>query len=178
VDSFRIRDTRPADAAAIARVHVDTWRTAYRGIVSDEHLRSLSYESAAKRVGERLSRQAETGFISLVAVWEDGEIVGFAEAGAERKGVPGFDGEIYGIYVLEAYQGKGIGRALVGGAARELARAGFSSAILWVLEANAARGFYEALGGASIKTDTVSIGGEELPVVSYGWPDLTSLADL
>lgn len=178
MDSFRIRDARPADAEAMARVHVDTWQTAYRGIVSEEHLRSLRYESTAKWLGGQLSRQAETGLVCLVALWEGGEIVGFVTAGPERKGISGFDAEVYGVYVWQSHQGKGVGRALVVGAARELARAGFSSAILWVLEANAARGFYEALGGAFIKTDTVSIGGEELPVVSYGWRDLTALADM
>jgi len=178
VDSFRIRDTRPADAAGIARVHVDTWRTAYRGIVSEGHLQSLSCETSAKRHQERLTRQAETGLVSMVAVWEGGEIVGFVNAGAERKGISGFDAEVYAVYVLEAYQGKGVGRALLAGAARELARAGFSSVILWALEANAARGFYEALGGAFVKADTIEIGGEKLPVVSYGWPDLGSLAGL
>ena len=50
--------------------------------------------------------------------------------------------------------------------------------ILWAFEANAARGFYEVLGGAFVKADTIEIGGEELPVVSYGWRDLTALADL
>lgn len=178
MDSFGIRDARPSDAAAIARVHVDTWRTAYRGIVSEGHLRSLCYETSAKRHQERISRQAETGLVSLVAVWEGGEIVGFVNAGAERKGISGFDAEVYGVYVLESYQGKGVGRALLAGTARELARAGFSSLILWALEANAARGFYEALGGASVKADTIKIGGQELPVVSYGWRDLTALADL
>ena len=176
--TFRIRHAVPDDAEGIARVHVDTWRTAYGGIVSEDHLRSLCHETSARRHRERLSRQAETGLVSLVAVWEGGEIVGFASAGAERKGITGFDAEVYALYILEAYQGKGVGRALLGGAAGELARAGFSSLILWALEANAARGFYEALGGAFVKTDTVSIGGEELTVVSYGWPDLGPLTGM
>ena len=178
MDSFRIRDARPADAAAIARVHVDTWRTAYRGIVSEDPLQSLCYETSAERHQERLARQAETDLVSLVAVWEGGEIVGFVNAGAERKGISGFDAEVYAVYVLEAYQGKGVGRALLAGTARQLARDGFSSVILWALEANAARGFYEVLGGAFVKADTIEIGGEELPVVSYGWPDLDSLAGM
>ncbi len=42
--TITIRPAVAADAAAIARVHVDTWRTTYRGIVPDEHLAKLSYE--------------------------------------------------------------------------------------------------------------------------------------
>ncbi|MCK9313152.1 MAG: hypothetical protein M0P20_03745 [Methanocorpusculum sp.] len=39
---MRIRDASVADAAAIARVMVDTWKTAYRGIIDDYYLNSLS----------------------------------------------------------------------------------------------------------------------------------------
>jgi len=39
-----VRRATPADAAGIARVHVDAWRATYRGIVPDEHLDALSYE--------------------------------------------------------------------------------------------------------------------------------------
>ena len=40
---MRIRDTDTTDASAIARVHVDTWRTTYAGIVPAEFLAGLSY---------------------------------------------------------------------------------------------------------------------------------------
>ena len=30
------------DAAAIAKVHVDTWKSTYKGIVPDDYLSSLS----------------------------------------------------------------------------------------------------------------------------------------
>ena len=44
-----VREAMPCDAAAIARVHVDAWRTTYRGIVPDEYLSSLSYEKSQQR---------------------------------------------------------------------------------------------------------------------------------
>ena len=39
-----VREAVPADARAIARVHVDSWRTTYRDIVPDSVLSQLSYE--------------------------------------------------------------------------------------------------------------------------------------
>ena len=39
-----IRPATPEDALAIAAVHVDAWKAAYRGIVPDEFLDSLSIE--------------------------------------------------------------------------------------------------------------------------------------
>ena len=43
-----IRAAKPADAGAMARVHVDTWRTTYAGIVPAEHLAGLSYQARGK----------------------------------------------------------------------------------------------------------------------------------
>jgi HAD superfamily hydrolase (TIGR01509 family) len=40
----RVREATPADAGAIARVHIESWRSTYRGIVPDEYLESLSHE--------------------------------------------------------------------------------------------------------------------------------------
>jgi hypothetical protein len=36
------------DAPRIARVHVNTWRSAYVGIVAEPTLRDMSYETSAK----------------------------------------------------------------------------------------------------------------------------------
>jgi hypothetical protein len=39
-----IRSATPGDARAIATIHVEAWRAAYRGIVPDEYLDSLSID--------------------------------------------------------------------------------------------------------------------------------------
>ena len=39
-----IREACIVDAAAITRIHVDSWRTTYAGIVPDEYLASQSYD--------------------------------------------------------------------------------------------------------------------------------------
>lgn len=41
---MNIRKARLKDAEGIARVHVDSWRTTYRGIIPDDYLNGLSYE--------------------------------------------------------------------------------------------------------------------------------------
>src|SRR5918998_4172552 len=56
-----VREARPADAAGIARVHVDTWRTTYRGIVPDDHLDALSYEARERFWAGALERTAAAG---------------------------------------------------------------------------------------------------------------------
>lgn len=41
---MHLRVATTDDAAAIARIHVDTWRTTYSGIVPEAYLAKLSYE--------------------------------------------------------------------------------------------------------------------------------------
>src|SRR5579864_2107112 len=103
---------RPAgieDAAAIARVHVSTWRTTYRGMLPDEFLASLSEANYAARwkrvVGDRTTR---------VYVAEDADgMAGFASGGRERAGEDGYGGELYALYVDDRAQRRGHGHELV-----------------------------------------------------------------
>ena len=60
------------DAAGIARVHVDTWRTAYRGLIPDDVLAGFSYLAAndpARRfyevLGGRLLREKQADIFGL-----------------------------------------------------------------------------------------------------------------
>ena len=50
-----IREAKATDAAGIARVTIDTWRTTYVGIVNQDFLNSLSYEERSTKWQE--SRQ-------------------------------------------------------------------------------------------------------------------------
>ncbi len=72
----RIRRATVEDAAAIARVRVDTWRSAYRGILPDELLDGLDPAESAVR----WRRGLETLNPDRVAYVADagGAIVGFA----------------------------------------------------------------------------------------------------
>lgn len=168
---MRIREAVSNDIPGIARVHVDTWRTAYVGIVPAEHLAGLSYERSEARWREYTF---EKGHDRLVYVAEDaGRIVASASGGPERDGIPGYDGELYGLYVLAAYQRQGIGRELTQTVARRLAADRFTSMIVWVLRDNhKARAFYAALGGALAGEKGITIGGIELVEVAYGWREI------
>lgn len=168
----RIRPAELADARAIARVHVDTWRTAYRGIVDAGYLGSLSYRKFEERRRQRLAEPGTWTFVAEAA----GEVVGFVTAGPNRTADPRHDAEIFAIYVRKSHAGQGLGKALVGAAARALSRAGFRSLLLWVLTANApSRAFYESIGGSLSGQKSERFGSQDLPHVAYAWPSLRSL---
>ncbi len=183
-----VREARPADVPGIARVHVDTWRTTYRGIVPDDYLDALSYEARERfwtRALERLAAAGEAGATGnphpgglFVAEAPGGEVVGFASCGREATGDPQYPGELYAIYVLDAWQGQGLGRRLARAVADRLAAAGLYSMLVWVLADNPMRRFYEALGDRLLREKKVEIGGVALVEVAYGWPDTAALRDV
>jgi len=174
---MRIREANIDDSAGIARVRVDSWRTAYAGIVPDDHLAGLSYRQDERRGRERFPKPDDAGFV-YVAEDDSGQIVGYASAGPERGGDPGYKGELYAIYLLPAYQRKGIGRQLTLTVVRRLLQQGFRSMLVWVLAENPSRGFYEALGGKRLYEKPIVIGGAELIEVAYGWQDLRKLVKM
>ncbi len=167
-----IRPALLADVPAMARVHVDTWRSAYPGIVPADYLASLSYARCQAGWVEFLSN-AQAGAFALVAQDPSGQIVALASGGPLREPVEDFDGEVYCLYVLKACQGLGYGRRLVGEAARRLAGQGFRSLVIWVLKENPACGFYARLGGRRVAEKEVEIGGKSLVDVAYAWSDLS-----
>ncbi len=170
-----IREATQSDVPAISRVHVDTWRTTYRGVVPDEHLANLSYERRANGWYQILNRAPEDGNFTYIAEDESGEIVGFANGGIERTGDPIYRGELTAIYIQQNYQGKGIGRGLVQVVAERLGRLGINSMLVWVLVDNPACQFYAALGGKLVHEKELMIGGKPLIEVAYGWVDTGNL---
>lgn len=166
---------RPADvddAAAIARVHVDTWRTTYRGLLPADFLEALDeagYE-------ERWRRTLTSGAGRVYVAGDGRQVVGFASGGPERAGEDGFSGELYAIYVLQDAQGRGHGRRLVQAVAQGLRDRELANMIVWVLRDNhQARHFYERLGGVYVRSQPITIGSALLQEVSYGWRSLDDI---
>lgn len=159
------------DAPGIARVHIDTWRSTYRGIVPDEFLANLSYEARERTWTTAITHADDSNFV-YVAEDEQGQIMGFASGGTSQSGDPNYPGELYAIYVLKEAQGKGVGRGLFGEVVKRLARSGIHSMILWVFRDNQpSRRFYEAMGGKLLYDKKIELAGANLTEVAYGWKD-------
>ena len=172
-----IREAHAVDAAAIARVHVDSWRTTYAGILPSDFLASLSYVKREQFWSRALSAPGRSSFI-CVAEDEEGRIVGFSSGGPERGGGLTYKGELYAIYVLAQCQRRGIGSRLTSAVVRRLVEQDIDSMLLWVLADNPSRGFYETLGARRIGEKAVDVGGIEVTEVAYGWSSLQHLLNL
>ena len=101
--------------------------------------------------------------------------MGFVSCGDARAPIEGLDAEIYALYVLQSEQRRGIGRELVRACARHFVRQGQFGFYLWVLKANRARMFYEAMGGVEIGEKTERLGLHSFAEIAYGWNDLSAL---
>ena len=169
-----VRQATSRDAAVIADVHRASWRTTYAGILP---LDVIAREAGRKSEGmwrRRLTSQRPGDATWLVEMGAHG-IIGFASCGGARSPITGLDAEIYALYVLQAHQRRGAGRALVRECARHFVRQGWFGFYLWVLKANRARLFYETLGGEEIAEKTEKLGKHPFAEVAYGWRDLTGL---
>ncbi|KKK36366.1 GNAT family acetyltransferase [Mesobacillus campisalis] len=168
---FKIRKADLSDAKGVTKVHVDSWKTTYANIVPDDYLTNLTYESR-----EQLWLNIIPNGGVYVAENNDGKVIGFSSGGKERSGdYNGFDGELYAIYLLKQYQGKGVGKALFKPIIEEIRELGLNSLLVFVLEDNPACLFYENLGGRKIHTVEVDIAGKKLSESVYGWEDIGQL---
>ncbi len=177
----RLRPARLADAPAIARVHVETWRAAYAGMVPDAYLVAMTESNQALQWNHTIRRAATApgpapGLAPeavLTAESPDlpgGRIVGFGSCG-EARGRLG-SGEVFTLYVAPDWQGQGIGRMLLEALFARLQEGGLNQVVIWVLGANPARFFYEALGGRRIAERQQRFAGVELAEAGYAWSDL------
>lgn len=171
----QVRESRLEDAAAIAHVHIESWRTTYKGIVPDAFLATLSYEQRTETWKQWLSSSNPYIFM-YVAIDDLERIVGFVSGGKPQQADESeYNGELYAIYLLKEYQGRGLGHMLVQQLVESMVQAGMDTMFLWVLKDNSARRFYESLGGQLIRTQPITIGGAVLEEVAYGWKDIRTL---
>lgn len=140
-----IRDAVPGDEDKIALVICESWRAAYRDILTPEEL--APYTDVARRTAQFAKILASgTGETVLLAMEGEAPCGMTACAATRDPDLPGY-GEVIAIYTLQAYWDKGVGRRLMDASLAALREQGFAKVMLWAFEANTrARRFYERCG--------------------------------
>jgi GNAT superfamily N-acetyltransferase len=171
--NIQIRDGGVGDAAGVARVRIETWRSAYRDLMPAAVLAGMDLEKDILRQQEYLAHPVpERHLFVAEKISEETrpEVIGFCGVGVNREPDPAYSGELYAIYVLPDFQGQGVGKRLVQAARGWMRTQGHPGFLLWVLRDNLpARRFYEALGGQAVREHIFSIGGADLPEIGYGF---------
>jgi GNAT superfamily N-acetyltransferase len=171
-----LRCAEVTDEPAIARLHADSWRTAYRGILRDDFLDGTVSANRRELWRTRFSEIDREDQLILVSE-ESGKIQAFACAFLDAD--PEWGTLLDNLHVIPGLKGRGLGRQLISAVAENIRRHGLHSMLhLWVYEQNMpARGFYERLGG--VITDCVAEAapdGSRVNALRYGWRELSFLA--
>ena len=162
------REATYGDAVAIATIHADSWRVAYRGALRDEFLDGDVVQDRLRVWRERLAAPAANQLV--VAAEEGHRLVGFACAYGredERWGTL-----LDNIHVRREQHRRGTGRKLLSQVAAWCGTNHADAGLyLWVLEQNgAARRFYEHLGASDREGDVwVPPGGGQVKRRRYAW---------
>ena len=136
----------PADAEALAKIHVRAWQFAYPGLVEPHVLLALSVREHKQRWNEILG--GERGDNYTIVAELDGTIAGFCVVAAPSRDAdePAGVAEIAAIYVDPSAQGRGVGKALMHDAIASLGPE-WHTLTVWTLTENyRALAFYAAFG--------------------------------
>lgn len=163
---MHIRPATPADSHALAEIHVDSWKVAYRGQVPDTVLDQLDVEDGDNRWTGILADPD----VRTLLLEDDGGLIGFVTFGPSRDSDadPTCVAELWGIYLDPSRWRQGLGTKLCRLVLRELAVARYNRVSAWVLETNArARAFYEAMGFELDEVTREDLIGTPQKVVRY-----------
>jgi ribosomal protein S18 acetylase RimI-like enzyme len=166
-----IRKAVLSDAPSIGKVHVESWRITYKGIIPSSYLDNLNPASSAKKFEADILDGSKKRFVYVAEV--DKAVVGFAIGGPERESSKEDAGEVYAIYILRDFQGQGVGRELLSACREEFLDRDFEKMNLYVLADNPYQRFYESAGGVLESHEGfIEIGGQKFKLFKYVW-DLT-----
>ncbi|KFN03329.1 GNAT family N-acetyltransferase [Bacillus clarus] len=169
---INIRRAMKEDILGIAKVHAESWKTTYKGILPNEVLDNITYEQREKQ-WENIFQQAKNHQYRFVAETLDGKIIGFIDGGVERTGAYSCDGELYAIYILQEYQGLKVGQRLFYSLLSEFIKNDIDSVLVWVISNNPSKKFYEKFSPE--KVDTKFLERLHVEETAYCWRDMDLL---
>lgn len=147
MDNIVIRKAKPEEAKDIIDISVKVWNTTYKDIIPKEIIDKLqSVDDARIKRTEDNIRNNNNTIVALV----DGKIVGFNTYGKSRDSEYPSSGEIYAGYILDDYQGLGLGRKMALICMEELLKEGYTTMITKCLEGNPSNRFHKSLGGIMV----------------------------
>jgi len=169
-----IRPVYASDIETIARIHAESWRDSYRGILRDAYLDGDILSERQALWASRL-QDPQPGQIGLLAS-SGGNAVGFAFAfpGAHARWGTLLDN----LHVRPTQRGGGIGTQLLHALTEHvLTHHPGQGLFLWVYELNArARKYYEGLGAEKIERAEIAAPcGGTVAEWLYVWPDIEML---
>jgi len=161
-----------ADVAAIARLHAQSWRIAYRGLLTDHYLDEHVLDDRTSFWSRRFGAPLPERRLVLQAL-DESALLGFVCVLLDEE--PAWGARLDNLHVSPALKGTGVGYALFQAAREWIAQKMPGEPMhLWCVERNlVARRFYDRQGGKVVESATRPIAqGLSLPELRYQWPGL------
>lgn len=162
---MEIRKATVDDVYDISRIYALSWKSAYRGIVPNTYLDDLREDFWVEFFNGSINEES----INVKMIFHNEVPVGAVAYGMSRDESLKDFGEIFSIYLLPEYFGKGFGNKLLESALDDLKSLGFNNVYLWVLENNInAQSFYMRNGFYKTNNKSyIEIQGERLIDIRY-----------
>ncbi|MGG5170633.1 N-acetyltransferase family protein [Pseudarthrobacter sp. J1738] len=158
--NFVVRRAELADASDMARVHVDTWRETYRGLMSDAVLDDPGLLARRETFWTAVLSDPRYSANNVAVATHEGSVVGIAMASPTLVDSDEPQ-ELHLLYSYADVHGSGVGRALLNAVIEPGA-----PAVLWVADPNPrAQAFYKKNGFAPDGTSQVEDGVRDIRMV-------------
>ena len=148
---YNIRKQEREDCFDVHHVVVISWNETYKGIVKDDILKEMIVNE--KNIAEKIYNEFDKREYKSLVLEVDNEIVGFANYGKSSENIENC-GEIFAIYILKKFQGKGLGKKLIEKCITELKKLNLDRMIISCLKENPSNEFYKHIGGKIIQERT------------------------
>lgn len=146
-----IRKAVPEDAETIIDINIEVWNTTYKGLIPQEVIDKLQSKNPERIIRNQNSiQEKQNTFVAEI----DGKIVGYHTFGKTRDKNFEDAGEIYAGYILDNYQGLGLGRKMAVACMKELLERGYTKLVTKCLDGNTANEFHKSLGGVFVGQST------------------------
>ncbi len=168
------RNASKNDAERIAKLHAESWRLNYRGLLDDQFLDDKVIENRKRVWLERMDSTNLNRRVILAEVQD--ELIGFGCLFLNHD--KQYGALLDNLHVTQPYSGKGIGSGIIKRLASEIYGAGERKDMyLWVLKGNdGAIRLYEKLGalqkGFEVETE---FGNKPLEKYRYYWSNVDIL---
>jgi GNAT superfamily N-acetyltransferase len=159
---LEIRQAKIEDISSLARVHVKCWHETYTGLMPQSLLDGITVQAREAQWIRTLESPTMRVFVAEL----NDEVVGFTSLNSRASKD---SAELFTLYVLKAHHRQGIGLKLWNAALEFLDTQNIKKLVLWVLENNPTRGFYEHLGGIETERKIETMNDAQIVEVMYSF---------
>ena len=163
-----------SDHTEIARLHADSWKRNYRGILSEQYLEHEVEKDRLETWQKRLGAPALNQHVTVAT--ESNRVIAFCCILLDDD--PVFGSLIDNLHVMTGLQKSGIGKMLISHSAAIMRdKASSKNVYLWVYENNTnARAAYDRLGAINVETLAKKHDdGSVARACRYAWADASQL---